>query len=188
MGCKIMFTKKLSHIRRTQGFLLSEMLVAVGVIALTLLVIAAISMFSTRSFYALFNYVDLDAMNKQAIDQITRDVRQANRVKSATATKLVLEDSDGQELIYEYHSASRIVTRTKSSDVSTNLTECDRLNFSLGQRNTIGGTYEVFPVATTPDTIKVVNVSWLCSRTLFGRKENTESVQTARIVIRKQGT
>lgn len=188
MGCKIMFTKYPSRIRRTQGFALSEVLVAFGVISLTLLVIAAISMFSTRSFYALFNYVDLDAMNKQAIDQITRDVRQSNRVKEATATKLVLEDSDGEELIYEYQEAARLVTRTKSGMVWTNLTECDRLTFSLGQRNTVSNSFEVFPVATTPDTIKVVNVSWLCSRTLFGRKENTESVQTARIVIRKQGT
>ena len=183
-----MFTKKLFQFRRAQGFALSEVLVAFGVISLTMLVIAAISMFSTRSFYALFNYVDLDDMNKRAIDQITRDVRQANRVKLATTTKLVLEDFDGEDLVYEYQAAARVVTRSKNGVVRTNLTECDRLNFSLGQRNTVSNSFEVFPVATTPDTIKVVNVSWLCSRTLFGRKENTESVQTARIVIRKQGT
>ena len=51
----------------------------------------------------------------------------------------------------------------------------------------IGGSYDVYPAGTIA-TAKVIDVSWVCSRTLFGRKENTESVQTARIVIRKQGS
>jgi len=34
----------------------------------------------------------------------------------------------------------------------------------------------------------VINVFCMCSRTIFGYKEDSESVQTARIVIRKQGT
>ena len=63
----------------------------------------------------------------------------------------------------------------------------DQLSRDVRQRNPVGGSYDVYPVAT-PGTAKVVDVSWLCSRTIFGRKENTESVQTARIVIRKQGT
>jgi hypothetical protein len=31
---------------------------------------------------------------------------------------------------------------------------------------------------------KLVDVSWLCSRKILGRKVNTESVQTAKIVMR----
>jgi hypothetical protein len=34
----------------------------------------------------------------------------------------------------------------------------------------------------------VVNISWICSRSIFGNSINTEAVQTARIVIRRQGT
>jgi acetone carboxylase gamma subunit len=100
----------------------------------------------------------------------------------------VLEDGDGDDIIYNYDAVARILTRTENSLVITNLTECDRLTFDIAQRNTRSNSFEVYPVATTPDTIKVVNVAWLCSRSLFGNKENTESVQTARIVIRKQGS
>ena len=57
----------------------------------------------------------------------------------------------------------------------------------LGQRNPVGGSYDIYPAATAA-TAKVINVSWMCSRKIFGIKEDTESVQTARIVIRKQGT
>jgi hypothetical protein len=32
----------------------------------------------------------------------------------------------------------------------------------------------------------LIEVSWICSRQIFGKKVNTESVQTAKIVIRKQ--
>jgi len=57
----------------------------------------------------------------------------------------------------------------------------------LRQRNPIDGSLEVYDAASF-DVAKVIDVSWVCSRTIFGRKENTESVQTARIVIRKQGS
>jgi len=98
-----------------------------------------------------------------------------------------LEDSDGVALSYAYDATARTLTRAKSGVSRILLKQCDRLNFSIGQRNAVGGSYDVYPAAT-PATCKVVNVSWICSRTIFGIKNNTESVQTARIVIRKQGT
>lgn len=174
--------------RQIAGFLLSETMFGMAVLMLLVFAVITFSIFAARSFAALFNYVDLDDKNRIAIDQITRDVRQSNRVKEASATRLVLEDSDGDDIIYNYDAVARILTRTEDSRVITNLTQCDRLTFDIAQRNTRSNSFEVYPVATTPDTIKVVNVAWLCSRSLFGNKENTESVQTARIVIRKQGS
>jgi hypothetical protein len=173
---------------RNAGFLLTETMFGAGVVALLVFAVIAFSIFASRSFAALFNYVDLDDQNRIAIDQITRDVRQSNRVKEAAAARLVLEDSDGEDIVYQYDSGTRILTRTKLSVTRTNLVECDRLSFAVAQRNTVYDSFDVYPVATTADTIKVVNVAWLCSRSLFGNKENTESVQTARIVIRKQGS
>ena len=41
--------------------------------------------------------------------------------------------------------------------------------------------------SATVATAKVIDLSWVCSRSILGQKANTESVQTARIVIRKQG-
>jgi hypothetical protein len=186
MVCRITSTK--SSTRRTAGILLAEALVAIGVTALVVLVICAFAMFSGRSFAAMFNYVDLDTVNRLAIDQLTRDVRQANRViNCVTNSLLVLEDSDGVNISYSYDSGAKTLTRTKGVTSTTLLTGCTRLSFDLGQRNIVGGTYDYYPAAT-PATAKMVNVSWLCARAISRANENTEAVQTARIVIRKQGT
>lgn len=175
--------------RQRLGFALAEAWIAVGITSLLLIVLASFSDFSGRSFAALFNYTELDDVNRIAMDRITRDVRQAIQVKNATSSLLVLVDADGVSTItYQYFPLTRELQRTKTGEAAEKiLTECDRLTFSIGQRNTVYGSYDVYP-ETTPNTAKVVNVSWSCSRTIFGRKENTESVQTARIVIRKQGT
>jgi hypothetical protein len=162
-------------------------MVAIGVTALVILVICVFSLFSGRSFAALFNYVDLDDANRIAIDQLTRDVRQANRVKSCTTNTLVLEDADGHDISYAYSPSQKALTRTKDGATTALLQGCERLSFVIGQRNTVSGSYDIYPAAT-PATAKVVNVSWMCARSIFRAQENTEAVQTARIVIRKQGT
>jgi len=190
MDFKTIFTNPALK-QRQRGFALAEAWVTVGVTALLLMVVVSFTQFSGRSFAALFNYVELDDINRIAMDRITRDVRQAVRVQSATTNLLVLVDADGVSTItYRYFPSTRELKRTRSDLPAVEeliLKECDRLAFSIGQRNTIYGSYDVYPVAT-PGTAKVINVTWSCSRTIFGIKENTESVQTARIVIRKQGT
>jgi hypothetical protein len=78
------------------------------------------------------------------------------------------------------------LTRTRNGVVKALLSGCDSLSFTIAQRNPVNGSYDVYPAATAT-TAKVVNVSWNCSRTVLGFKANTENVQTARIVIRRQG-
>jgi len=172
--------------QKRSGFVLSEMLVVMGITTILSLAVMSFFMLSGRSFSALFNYVDLDDANRVCMDQLSRDIRQANRVTDFTASRLVLEDADRKSLSYVY--TNRTLVRTKQDESSmVVLRECDTLKFDVCQRNPVGGSYDVYPAATV-DTAKVIDVSWVCSRTIFGRKENTESVQTARIVIRKQGT
>jgi Tfp pilus assembly protein PilW len=166
--------------------LLAEALIAIGVTGLIVLAVCAFSVFTGRSFAALYNYVELDDDNRIAMDQITRDVRQANRVKSWTTTSLVLEDSDGSDLSFSYNASQKTLLRTRNGISSVLLKGCQRLVFDVRQRNVVGGSYDVYPAASAA-TAKVVNVSWVCSRFILGGMENTESVQTARIVIRKQG-
>lgn len=181
-----MFTRTTGR-RRTAGMTIAEALVSMCVVMLILLALCAFSMFSTRSFATMYNYVDLDDANRIAMDTLTRDVRQCKRVIDCTASRLILEDPNGDTLGYIYDPMARTLSRTNNTTIArVLLKQCDRILFKIGQRNTVAGGYDVY-AAATPATAKVVNVSWLCSRTLFGRKENTESVQTARIVIRKQG-
>ena len=162
-----------------------EFLITLAVSALLFLAVAVLGLYSGRSFAGLVNYTDLDTRSRGALDRMTRDVRQVNRLVSNTATSLVFEDGDGAALRYAYSPQNRTLSRIKSSSTEVLLTECDSLSFAIFQRNPIGGTYDQYPTAT-PATAKLINVTWTCSRGILGTTMNTENVQTAKIVIRKQ--
>ena len=68
------------------------------------------------------------------------------------------------------------------------LTECTFLQFGTFQRNTTPSLDNAFvPVATSqPNLCKVVQLTWICSRKILGKSVNTESVQSAKVVIRKK--
>ena len=146
--------------------------------------IASLMVFGARSFLALSNYSELDGNNRITIDTMTRDLRECNRVIGCTASRLDIEDSGGTTISYNYSQGAGTLTRAKNGVTRTMLTGCDTISFNLGTRNPIGGTFAVVPT-TDVNQAKVVNVSWNCSRLILGSKVNTESVQTARIVIRK---
>jgi hypothetical protein len=183
MVCKITS----SSFRRFRGILgatLVEYVMGLGIAGVLLAALASLMVFGARSFLALSNYSELDANNRIAIDTMTRDLRECNRVISCTASRLDIQDSGGTTISYNY-SQGGTLTRTQNGVPKTMLTGCDTISFNLGTRNPIGGTFAVVPT-TDVNEAKVVNVSWNCSRLILGSKVNTESVQTARIVIRKQ--
>jgi hypothetical protein len=167
---------------------LVEAMMSIGIMGLIMLVLVSISVFSGRSFVAMANYVDLDDKNRIAIDTLTRDLRSCNRVFYCTTNFLALEDSDGWFVYYIHSPTTKTLARYKASQVTTNLLSgCENLVFSLGKRNSLPGTLDQYPAATASEA-KVVDVRWNCSRSILGVKANTEAVQTAKIVIRKQGT
>jgi len=76
------------------------------------------------------------------------------------------------------------VTRTIGTTNTVLLTQCDFLNFDISQRNP-SNNFTFYPCpATNVSIAKLIDVSWRCSRQILGAKINTESVQTAKIVIR----
>ncbi len=181
-----MFTNRPSLQRNRGGWTLPETMVSLGISGILMIAVVGLSMTSGRAFLALSNYVDLDAANKVAMDTLTRDLRECNRVTACTTNTISIEDSDSSTVTYTYDASAQTFVRTKNGVSKTLLTQCATLGISIAQRNPVGGSYDVYPAAT-PATAKVVNVSWNCFRTILGLRANTESVQTARIVIRKQG-
>ena len=169
------------------GSTLVEFLLGLGVAGILMGVLASLMMFTARSFLALSNYSDLNDNNRITMDTMTRDLRECNRVISCSATRLDIEDSDVAKtpISYVYSPGARTITRTKNGVNRTMVTGCDMLAFNLGTRDPIAGTFAVVPTSNV-NQAKVVNVSWNCSRTILGIKANSENVQTARIVIRKQ--
>ncbi len=184
---------KTTNITKTRraAFTLVEMMVAVGISSMVLLGIGSFSCYSGRSFAAMSNYVDLDRKSRNALDRMSRDIRQSNFLSSYSTNisgliqTIVLNDYDGVNLTYAYNPAAKTLTRTKAGNSNTLLSECDTFSFGVFQRTPKGGTYEQFPTGSS-STCKVIQLNWICSRKIFGSKVNTESVQSAKIVIRKK--
>jgi hypothetical protein len=159
---------------------------AIGVGGLVIAVVAAFSHFAALSLTRMINYAEMAAASQSTVDQLTRDARRANRVTSATATSLVLEDFDGVALTYAYNAGPRTLTRTKNAVSTVLLKGCDAFTLTLGQRNPVGP-FESFPAATAAEC-KVISVSWQCSRAILGNQTTTENLASAIVVIRRQGT
>jgi len=179
MACKI------TSFRRRRGFTLAELMVTMGISSIVMAAIAALSLYTGRSFAHLSNYVDLDNLSRNALDIMTRDIRQVNFLDSFTSNRLVFQDSDLQELVFEYDPNAKTLVRIKGGERKVLLTECDLLIFRTWQRNMVPGSFDLIPT-TNAATCKAIDVTWVCSRKVLGARVNTESVQTARVIIRKQ--
>ncbi len=179
MDCKTTFTN-----RRRAGFTLIELLIATGTGGILLAALAIVIFHGSRSLAALSNYVDLDQSSRRALDRMTMEIRQANSL-TAFRTNEVSFAYNGGTLTYSYDPELKKLTRSFGAQSDVLLKECENLTFSIYQRNPIGGTYDVYPTASTA-TAKLVQLTWTCSRKILGQAVNTESVQSAKIVLRKQ--
>jgi len=184
---------KLPFKRRTKlGWTLVEMMVATGIFSLSSLALATIFIFSIRSFAAMTNYSILDRENRYAMDTLTREIRQAKQVTgyvtNAGGNSLSILNGDGQTVTYSFTSANKQFARSVNGYSSVLLTNCDLLNFSLFQRTPQGSNFGMFPIAYNNFTqcVKVVQLTWKTSRQIPSGPVNSENIQTARIVIRKQ--
>jgi hypothetical protein len=113
-------------------------------------------------------------------------IRQADELKSYATNRLVFSYQRTNDLVYAYSPSTRQLTETLGGDTKVLLSGCDVLTFSIFQRNTAAGTYNQFPATLTNNAVKLVQLNWTCSRTVLGAQINTESVQSAKIVIRNQ--
>ena len=163
---------------------LVELMVAVAIGALILAAVGILSVFTTRSFVALGNYNDLDQASRNALDTMSREIRQTRALTAYSTNQLTFQDYDGAQLTYVWDPdpGALTLTRIKGAQRKVLLRQCDFLSFGIYQRNP-SNNFNFYPAAS-PAAAKLVSVSWRCSRQILQKKVNTESVQTARIVIR----
>jgi type II secretory pathway pseudopilin PulG len=169
--------------RQQAAFTLVEVMVASVLATLVLLVVVMLSWYSGRSFAAIANYVTLDQTSQFALDKMSREVREARRLTGYTTNSLTLLDVDNNLLQFVYDPETRTLVRVSGGQTNILLTGCDVLQFSKYQRNSISNTFDAYDPAYVTNT-KLIQVSWVCSRNILGAKANTESVQSAKIVLR----
>jgi len=171
--------------RRCSAFTLLELIVASGLATLVMGMIMVSLMFCSRSFVAIGNYTDLNKNSLIALDRLTRDIREASSLKTFAPDQLVFLDAKNNPLTFAWNPKSKELTRSAGGRTTTLLKDCDYLTFNIFQRSpTTDGAMDFYTASNNASLCKLVSVSWRCSRTILGQQLNTESVQTAKIVIR----
>jgi prepilin-type N-terminal cleavage/methylation domain-containing protein len=182
-----MFIERARRQRRLRtGFTLVELMVGIGVFSIAATAMLSLFVYSAKSFAALSNYSELSRLNREAVDTLSREIRQARGLTAFSTNSVTILDGTGAPVTYAFNASNKTLTRTRNGATKVLLRDCTVLTFNVCQRNPIAGSYDVYPVATTIDTAKVINLSWKSSRSSLNGRVTSENVQTARIVIRKQ--
>lgn len=179
---------------------LVEVVVTLAISGIVLVSVISLTIFTARGFAMMSNYVNLDQQSRLAVDKLGRIIRNASALTSysngSTTKSLTLKDDlSGTTTVITYDAnAGTVITRATKSGVTTtttNLTECDDWSFTLYNRAPDTGSFAtniVFYSTTNAEFCKMIDLSWKCSRKVQALKLNTESVQTAQIVLRNQVT
>jgi prepilin-type N-terminal cleavage/methylation domain-containing protein len=167
------------------AFTLVELIVASAVGVILFAGVMSMFLYANRSFASLTNYLDLDQKTQATLDKMSREIRQVNMLTDYSSTNLTFQNFDGSTLQYIYNPNAQTLTRIKDGNSTTLLTGCDSLQFSIFQRAPSSNDFQPYPTTVITDT-KVIELTWNCYRTILGSKVNTESMQSAKVVIRKK--
>jgi len=173
---------------RHAAFTLVEVLIFVVITTMVVCAGAVLAHSFMRSVAFLTNSVDLDTKSRMAADRISRDIRNSDAVKSASSNSIVLRL--GTNLTTYVHDPTKreLIRSVPDDDPEVLLSGCDYVRFDLFKRNPTTVAYDpnFNYLPAPPAECKVVQLNWVCSRTLLGFKANTTVMQSGKIMIRKQ--
>ena len=179
--------------RSRSAWTLVEIMVAVAVFSIVGLVLMGTYLFSVKTMASMYNYALLDQSNRQAMDQLTREIRQARKVLNYTTNSITIltadENNATNTVTYSFSPNAQKMIRTSTDGTSKAiLNNCSLLSFQLFKRCPSNSIFGSFPVATNDwmNTVKVLQLTWKTSIVLSTGIINSENIQTARIVIRNQ--
>ena len=174
------------------GAMLMELLVGITLGMIILGTAMSLIIFAAQTFVALGNYDDLNYKSRNALDVMTEDIRQSKHlvsyVSNSTVQQLTFTNLAGASTAsfsYNYNNATGsngTLFRVWGGRSTLLLSNIDSLAFHFSTRNPSNNF--TFYSTTDPTLAKMVDVSWSCSRKIYGSKINTESVQTAKIIVR----
>ena len=181
-----------------QGWTLVETMVAVAILSLSGLALMGLYLFCVNGMASMYNYALLDQYNRQAMDQLSREIRQARGVVGYATNSITIQTANtdgsaGPNVTYSFNAIGQKLIR--SSDDGTSkvlLNHCSLLQFQLFTRCPTNGTLDsitnAFPMATSDwtKTAKILQLTWKTAMRLPSGAVNSENIQTARVVLRGQ--
>jgi hypothetical protein len=187
----------LSRNKHLFGFTLMETMIVMGLAGIVLAIVMATYNYSGTSFAAMGNYTDLDRKSRAALDLLSREIRNSSSLLSVSSSPKALSFTNAtsrKKITITYDSANKVLKFDKTGQsTQTLLTSCDQWDYSLYGRVPFCTSSNItFNSATNGagavdvTACKLINMTWKCSRTILGSKRNTESIQTAQIVLRNK--
>ena len=158
------------------------MTVAFGIALIVSAAVGMSALFAARTFEASGNYADLSRASRHTLDIMTADIRQARTLTSYATNSLSFVDVTNGTFSYTWDPNAATITRVYNGATQVMLGHCDSLVFHISQRNP-SNNFTFWPAPTAANA-KLIDVSWTCSRQIFGQKINTEDIQTAKITMR----
>jgi prepilin-type N-terminal cleavage/methylation domain-containing protein len=171
--------------RRACGMTLPELMIAIGVGSVVLMLVCTVFMTGNRAFADMGNYVSLNRASREALELMTRDIRNSDNLISFSTNRLEFNYDETTKLVFTFDPARRELTRSKTGETNkVVLSNCDALEFTMYKGVPVtGGT---FGKTTDPMLGKSISVSWKCSRNVLGQQRDSESIEQALIVIRNK--
>jgi hypothetical protein len=158
-----------------------ETLVSVGIGGVVLAAVASLSFYTARSMASLSAYTELDQQSRNALDNMSYRIRSATRLTAFSSEQLTFSYNGGT-LTYTYSPRTKKLTQNLNGSNTTLLEDCNALSFSVYQRNVVSNSFTQVLASGTNDAKSII-VSWTCARQILG-VANTESIQSARLVVR----
>jgi Tfp pilus assembly protein PilW len=174
------------------GFTLSELLISMTVVTMLLGGILTGVVGIARSNLVVSNHSSLNAKERNAVEQLARDVRQLNTVTAFTSAGFsgTLPSRSGASeddvLTYSYNNGSLSRTVANAAGVETiriPLTGISSLTFSYWT----GAGLAAVPGGTSAGSIKIVQLDAVTELAL-GTSTNTNTVISAQFTIRSAGS
>src|SRR3954464_10374582 len=111
----MLLRKLCTHKLKGQSALsLAELIVSIAIGTIVLLAVVSLSLYSGRSFAGLANYAALNSESVVALDQMTKDIRQAIALVGFSTNQLVLNDGTNKPALYfTYLPNERLLVRTQ---------------------------------------------------------------------------
>jgi hypothetical protein len=179
----------------TQAMSLMEMMVALSLSVIVLTMVMLLYIFGLRSFAAMGNYAELNSQSRLALDEMSREIRQSTSVlgaepNGATRWLLVANTNASPATIDRFSwnqgNGAMVWDRWQGGNktTKTNLVGCDLWTFEMYTR--APDTNGFFSATKDISLCKLINMNWKCTRTILGKKLNSEAVLTAEIVLRNK--
>jgi type II secretory pathway pseudopilin PulG len=191
-----MLPKKTRTRKALHGWTILEMMIVMTLSAIMLASVGKVYIFMTRSLDATANYEELDRQSRNALDKMSSDIRGARCLTDFDSTHLWFTNLDNTLLCYVWDTNANTLSYTNLSPISpgpssgillkgcvfwksSQFTHDPALNTTM--------TFLPLPVTNTlaqAAVTKVIVVDWICRKTNYMALTDSESVQTAKIVLR----